>query len=189
VLELLRRRILSLDKETQRALKTASVLGSPFSLKMLKLIVNKESTIKSVLSTGMIRKYERSDTYYRFVHDKVQEATYSLLPKDPSKLLHYIGQKLCVVLNEEELSENIFIVAKLLYSDIDVVKCERERLYIAELSAKAAEKSMAITAFKDAYKFSTNGIKLLGTCCWSSQYDLSLKLYYLAAKSGKRKSS
>ena len=79
--------------------------------------------------------------------------------------------------------QNIFVVVKLLSAAKDIIEDQNNRSYIANLSLQAGEKSMTMTAFKQAFDFSCNGIELLSpTVCWDAQYDLSLKLYDLAAK-------
>ena len=79
--------------------------------------------------------------------------------------------------------DNIIVVVKLLSAAKDVLQDENSRYYIAELSLQAGEKSMSMTAFKQAFHYSCNGIQFLcHTSCWDAQYDLSLKLYDLSAK-------
>ena len=91
VLELLRLKILALDEQTQQALKVASCLGSPFSLKALKLIVNNSKGIEGALNSEIITQYKGSDSIYRFAHDQIQQAAFSLLPDDPKEIFLYIG--------------------------------------------------------------------------------------------------
>ena len=89
-MELLCNKVLAFDEQTQQTLKVASCLGSPFSLITLKRVVNNKDAIESALSTGLIVQHnERSNTMYRFVHDQVQEAVFSLLPKNSTELFYY----------------------------------------------------------------------------------------------------
>ena len=64
VKELLREKIMALDEQTKTTLKAACVIGSPFSLSSLKLIVNSSRGIEGALNTGMITHYKGSDTMY-----------------------------------------------------------------------------------------------------------------------------
>jgi len=91
VLELLRLKILQLDEVTQQTLKAASCLGSPFSLNTLKLIVNSNKGIEGAINSEIITQYKGSSTIYRFAHDQIQCAAYSLLPSDSREIFLYIG--------------------------------------------------------------------------------------------------
>ena len=69
VLELLKLKILQLDKVTQQTLKAASCLGSLFSLNTLKLIVNSNKGIEGATNLEIITQYKRSSIIYHFAHD------------------------------------------------------------------------------------------------------------------------
>ena len=182
VLELIRKRILSFDDETQMALKVLVCLGSPFSLTTLNLIVNKRNIVEKALSTGMITQYERSNEYYRFVHDQVTEAATSLLPDDRRELLYYIGKKLCFLFTSKELDSNIFTVVGILCYAAEIIEDQEERTNLAKLCMRAGERSMAMNAHKNAFDYLQKGIQLLPSDCWTICYDLSLNLRVLAVK-------
>lgn len=174
VLELLRQRILSFDSDVQQSLKIASCLGSPFSLTTLKILVDDANVLESMLSTGMITQYDRSNlSYYRFAHDQIQEAAVSLLSEDRSELLYYIGKKLCLVFTREELDANIFTVVGILCYAKNMIKDQGERYKIAKLCMRAGKKAMAMTAFEQSFDYFQTGIKLLANDCWVTHYRLS----------------
>ena len=184
VKELLRLKILSFDEYTQQSIKAASCLGSSFSIRILKLIVNHNEGIKGAVSSGMIIQSKGSDTIYHFAHDNIQEAAYSLLPENPKEILLYIGKKLWKLLSKEELYENIFMVVKLITGALDLLEDQEERLQILDLYIKAGDKAMKSTAFPQAFEYYyESGMKLLGEECWDKYYDLSLNVHDKAAKS------
>ena len=80
-----------LDEQTQQTLKVASCLGSPFSLETLKLIVNTNKGVEGALNSEIITQHKGSNIIYRFAHDQIQQAAFSLLPDNPKEIFLYIG--------------------------------------------------------------------------------------------------
>ena len=182
VSQLLRQKILKYDQNIQEALKIASIFSSPFSLPILRRVVNDNKVIDGTLATGMIIQSKGSDSMYRFVHDKIEEVVSSLLPADCSELLFYLGKKLCFLFTPEELVENIFTVISLFDHVQSKIEDLEERLKIAELFMQAGIKALEVCAYKKAAEYSNKGIKFLREDCWKTHYDLTRKLHELAAK-------
>ena len=157
VLELLRLKILALDENTQQVLKVACCLGSSFTLQTLKLIVNRSDPIDHALSTGMITMQNNSRKTYRFAHDQIQTAAYSLLPEDPREIFLYIGKKLCALFSQKELDQNIFVVTNLLQNSRDLISDQTERLKTAELFLLAGNKAITYAVFTQAFKILETG--------------------------------
>merc|ERR1719445_1977565 len=80
ILDLLCIKISKLDDSTQQVIKVASCLGNSFPLLILKLLVSHDVAVKNALATGLIIKSKESDTIYRFAHDQIQQAAFSLIP-------------------------------------------------------------------------------------------------------------
>ena len=182
VKELLRLKISSFDEHTQQVFKVASCLGSSFSLRTIKLIVNRSDGIECALTTKMIAQHKGSDIIYHFVHDHIQEAAFSLLPEDPRAIFLYIGKKLWKLFSKQELEDNIHVVVHLLKKVIGIVQDLEERSQIAELFLEAGEKSMASAAFSQAFEYLDFGTNMLNKDCWTTHYSLTLKLYDASAK-------
>ena len=72
--ELLKAKICALDDDTQKTIKIASCLGSPFTLSHLLLVDNCKAGIDIALSKGLIAQYNGSKNMYQFTHDQVQQA-------------------------------------------------------------------------------------------------------------------
>ena len=178
--ELLKQKILSLDKRTQQALKIASCLGGSFSCATLKHILDCGKGIHDALEKGMICK--GSDHRYRFVHAQMKEVVTSLLPKDNrNKLYLYIGKKLWNLITNKGLNEDLSTVVELLRHTIDIVTDSKERLKMAELFMQVGEEAMGSTAFRQALKHFQIGIKLLSSNCWKKNYEFSLQMHNYAA--------
>ena len=156
-------------------------MGSPFSLPLVKLIVNSSRGIEGALSTGMITQYKCSNTLYHFTHDNIKEAALSLVPQNDNISL-YMGIKLLTLLSEEELDRQIFTVANLLLGANRLSYSDSSK--VVELFIQAGERALSLTAFENAFQYFEAGLNLLGANCWdNNNYDLTLKLYNNAAKS------
>ncbi|MEG3929357.1 AAA family ATPase [Microcoleus sp. D3_18a_C4] len=115
---------------------------------------------------------------YKFLHDRVQQAAYSLIPEDQKRSTHLkIGQLLFKETSEVEREERIFEMVNHLNMAIKLVSDRVQREEFAHLNLVAGRKAKAATAYATALECLSNGIELLATDCWDSQYQLTLNLY------------
>ncbi|MEG3987276.1 AAA family ATPase [Microcoleus sp. S28C3] len=208
VVELIARNIRKLSPDTQKVLKLAACIGNTFNLDVL-AIVNEESSLItaaqlwSALQSGLIlplsNEYkiplvfsqEESGEFtltdikvdYKFLHDRVQQAAYSLIPDEQKKQTHLkIGQLLLQNTTPEERKENIFALVNQLNYGTDLLSFESEKYELASLNLIAGQKAKAATAYESAVKYLNVGLGLLASDSWESQYDLTLSLYLEAAE-------
>ena len=185
VVDLLAGRIRNLKPETQEALKIAVCAGTRFQLETLSAVSGKsvdeiQSDLSEAVLMGMIYFSESS---HSFVHDRIQEAAYLLIPDDERETLHHkIGTYVLNSTSASDLMDKIFYIVNQLNAGISLATSELERIGLTGLNLTAGEKAMSSTAYDQALKYFSMGIKLLGDDCWEKQYDLALKLYTEAAK-------
>jgi predicted ATPase len=121
------------------------------------------------------------ESHYRWVHDKVREAAMSLVTEEKMQAFRLdLGQILLLELSETELKAVIFVVANLL--NAKEVSDPAKRIKFAELNLNAAEKAKELSAFESSAKYGEKGIGLLAPDRWTSQKDLSLKMYSICAE-------
>ncbi|MEH1816568.1 MAG: AAA family ATPase [Nostoc sp.] len=191
---------------TQQVLQLAACIGNQFDLASL-AIVSKQSQIETaaalwkglqeglILPNGDVYKFyigqeslartpENIQTVtYKFLHDRVQQAAYSLIPDDQKQLTHLkIGQLLLSVMSETEKEEKIFEIVNQLNKGADLIVAETEREELAKLNLVAAQRAKSATAYVAAIEYATKGIQLLPTSCWQQCYELTLALHDLAAE-------
>ncbi|HAX79276.1 MAG TPA: serine/threonine protein kinase [Cyanobacteria bacterium UBA11372] len=123
---------------------------------------------------------------YRFLHDRVQQAAYSLIPEETKQETHLkIGYLLLQNTTETERELNIFNIVNQLNLGRDAVtKCGVSRIAqslqkdeLAELNLIAGRKAKASAAYEAALRYSNIGLTLLTENSWQERYELILALH------------
>jgi len=129
------------------------------------------------------RPYKQSKISYKFLHDRVQQAAYSLIPDGEKQATHLkIGQLLLDNTPASEIEENVFDIVNQLNVGVDLLISDREKYKLAELNFIAGQKAKAAMAYQSAVKYLNVGFGLLAVDSWQSHYDLTLNLHTEAAE-------
>jgi len=121
---------------------------------------------------------------YQFLHDRVQQAAYSLIPEEQKQAIHLqIGQLLQQNASEMEKEEKLFDIVGHFNLGIELITQPDQREELAKLNLKAGRKAKKATAYAAARNYLQTGIVLLAPNCWQTQYELTLNLYVGAAES------
>lgn len=195
VVDFMTHKVLDLPLATQQALQLASCLGNRFDLQTLSVICQKSpnqiaSDLSIALQEGLIiptndaYKIINEDyspqVYYIFLHDRIQQAAYSLIDnKDKNRIHLNIGRLLLENSTDETLSENLLDIVNHLNEGILLVTNEDERLKIIKLNLRAAQKARQSIAYKASLNYLKKGISLLelDIAKWDRHYELCLSLY------------
>ncbi|MBE9101864.1 ATP-binding sensor histidine kinase, partial [Vacuolonema iberomarrocanum] len=120
---------------------------------------------------------------YRFLHDRIQQAAYSLIPEDRKQATHLkLGQLLQQNLSEVERAEKLFEIVRHLNLGQALVQDANQRESLAQLNLAAGQKAKQATAYAAAHTFIQTGLELLTADCWQSQYELALALHVTATE-------
>jgi len=143
-------------------------------LRLLDLIV-KEGLIDVILPM------ER----FRFTHDKIQQAAYSLITSKRCASYHYsIGDLIVRTADKAELDRMLFVATDQLNRGKNLISTRTKRADLAALNLRAGKKAMSSAAFSTASKYLRTGIELLGgeQTKWKDTFDLCMRLHNAAAE-------
>jgi predicted ATPase len=119
---------------------------------------------------------------YKFSHDRVQQAAYTLIDELRKQTVHLqIGRNLLEKTSLEQQTDWLFVIMDHLNQGIELILDPDERIEIARLNLMAGQKAKAATAYEAALQYFNTGLKLLNPESWQSEYDLTLALYSEAA--------
>jgi PAS domain S-box-containing protein len=185
VVTLMLGKIRKLPAETQYVLTLAACIGFRFSIANLSIIAeqSEDSTLAnlhSALREGLIIHL---DGTYQFVHDRVQEAAYALVPETRRKALHLkIGRLLLAQYPQEMLAGRVFEVVDHFNRSIELVTDAKERETLRCLNAAAGRKARAAVAYASAQRYLEQAMELLPPDHWNECYDESLTLFLKLAE-------
>lgn len=208
IVELIAGNIQKLPDQTQQVLKLAACIGNRFNLDVLSIVYQQSasqtaSDLWSALQSGlilplsdaykvpMVFKSEELCTYlfnnngvtYRFLHDRVQQAAYSLIPESQKKATHLqVGQLLLQNASPKEQQENVFEIVNQLNIGREFITYSAETDRLAQLNLIAGKKAKAAMAYEPAVRYLTVGLELLAENSWQHQYDLTLALHFEAVE-------
>ena len=119
----------------------------------------------------------RSEGSYKFVHDRVQEAAYSLIPEELRAEAHLqIGRGLLGHTTPERREGSVFEIVNQLNRGAVLISSQDEREQLAELNLIAGKRAKASTAFASALKYLAAGASLLDDSAWDRRHDLAFAL-------------
>ena len=180
VVELLADKIVKLPSNTMQILQICACIGNRFDLEALSVISEKsiEDTLADLNNAIQHDMVGQFGDMYKFHHDRIQEAAYSLISSDERVQMHYkIGRTVLGNTGEEELNEKIFYIVDQLNRGIPLITDMEERHELAALNLVAAKKAKNSTAYFSALSYAKTGIHLLPSSHWRSHYDLSYQLF------------
>lgn len=208
VVDLLILKLQKCSQETQEILKIASCIGSNFDVRLVAKIA--EEPLSQVMNHLMeaihdglilpgedILNYLWSDSKelqeikqlkspsqgFRFLHDKVLQASYSLASEDERKHTHLkIGHILLERYSKHQREEHIFEIMTQFNYAYDLISDEEERKKCAEMNLVAGNKAMRSVAYGTALGFLKMGLEFLPKNKWQTDYDLAFQIYLSAAE-------
>jgi histidine kinase len=202
VVELVTSRIEKLSTATQKVLQLAACIGNQFNLQMLS-VVSESSVYETAyqlnvaLQAGLIlplnedyriplllgdsenaNLFDSKQISYKFLHDRVQQAAYSLIPDSDKQATHLkIGQLLKASSSQENLEDNILDIVNQLNLSVQLLNTKEEKDELANLNLIAGKKAKRNSAFAVALKYFNAALGLLGADAWQKNYKFTLDIH------------
>ncbi len=205
VVDLMVRKIGSLSDSTQNIVKLAACIGNRFDLATLAIVrevppeqaaselsdavleglilPNSKVSFRLAELGGSTRISNPETATYRFLHDRVQQAAYALIPDDSKQVVHLqVGTLMWRHRDAGTLDEHLFEIVGHLNIGASLIDDGEERIRLAALNLRAGRKAKSSTAYRPALTFLEAGIELLPADPWSTHYDLAFALYLECAE-------
>jgi PAS domain S-box-containing protein len=206
VVELLAGKVQALPARAQRVVSLAACIGDQFDLAMLAVVSEQApgaaaEDLWPAIAEGLV--VPLSDSYklagallrgtqlwelgegvrYRFAHDRVQQAVYSLIAPGERHAIHWqIGQLMLRSTPPDKREEQIFALVAQLNHGVELLASDAERDELAALNLVAARRAKLSAAYQTAFAHARVGSALLGAQGWQRRYGLALDLWSEAAE-------
>jgi len=188
VVELMIGKLKKLPPVTQQVLRLAACVGADFDLNTLSIISEKSTSevftdLTAAVQSGLILPISGLDEElliqnHKFLHDRVQQAAYSLIDEKHKQEIHLkVGRLLLNKFEKHELEERIFDIVNHLNKGQSLLDDKGEKEQLARLNLIAGRKAKLSSAYQPAL-YITNGIKLLPHNSWEEDYHRTF-LYHL----------
>jgi PAS domain S-box-containing protein len=190
VAELMVEKLNRLTIETQKALQEFACLGNSASASTLSIVhghilhsqdgdgeKSPESLASDLWEAERLELILRSGDLYRFAHDRIQEAAYSLIPQASRAKAHLrLGRLLNRHTLPDKREETVFEIVSHLNRGSALITSRREREEVAELNLLAGKRAKTATAYASALNYLISGAALLAEDDWEQNHVLSFAL-------------
>ena len=198
VVDLMTQRIARLPARAQYALTIAACIGNRFDLHTLAAASERsiEATagdLDLALAEGLVTRFaaahESGDEpnqvpRFAFVHDRVQQSAYALIPAPRRAFVHLtVGRLLHARATSRQQDAATFEIAHHLNLGRELIQERAERVEVAALNLAAGQRATSATAHVSALELLEAGLALLDAQAWESEPELSFELHFAAAQS------
>jgi PAS domain S-box-containing protein len=164
-----------LPAETQSAVRNLACLGNVSQAATLVLVhgENLAGAMWAAVRAGLVF---RADGAYGFLHDRVQEAAYALLPEGDRPAAHLrIARLLAERLAPEKREETIFDLVNQYNRAVSLLDLP-ERKTVAELNLTAGRRARGSSAYASAERYFASGRSVLADDAWETDRALVFEL-------------
>ena len=179
VVDLMVGKLIRLPVKTQVALQQLACLGNAAETTLLSVVqrTSEEEIHSELWEAVRMELIVRLEGVYRFAHDRIQEAAYSLIPADLRAATHLqIGRLLAAHTPLEKREEAIFEIVNQLNRGSALITERDEREHLAELNLIAGKRAKASTAYASALTYLVTGASLLAEDSWERRHELTFAL-------------
>jgi histidine kinase len=192
----------TLPDGTQNLLRLGACIGNSFDLKTLAIVAEQSPAYVAsklwpaveeglllpqggghhqlkMMDEGDVDEGGRCpDAVDRFLHDRVQQAAYSLIDEGEKKATHLkIARLLLGSTRQEELGAGCFSIVEHYNKSSSLVRDDEEKLTLASLNLAAGRRAKESTAYAPALEYFTTGAALLDENDWKDHHPLMFGLH------------
>ncbi len=191
VVQLMIEKLAELPRETIEALRLAACVGNHFDLATLAIIderpaADTHSHLMPAIREGLVvplATQEMEDagelafSAYRFLHDRVQQAAYTMIEEKSKRAVHRrIGDLLLRSTETEKRNKRLFEIVDHLNLGRELITAKKQKRDLARLNLEAGQKAKLSTANASALEYITTGLELVGPD-WHNRYELVVTLH------------
>ncbi len=196
VVDLMAARLQRLPSATQRVLRLGACVGGRFDLTTLATVAEEAPEVSArdlwpAIEEGLLLSGDASYgfapdladgrppslRFFRFLHDRVQQAAYALIPESERRQLHLMVGRLLLARGEDPAHPGwLFDVVNQLNYGAELIADPAERLRLAEFNLAAGRRAKASAAFPGALGYFRAGAALLPADAWERHHDLAFAL-------------
>ena len=188
VVVLLTQKIQKLPEDTRRALQIAACIGNQFDIGTLAIILENsprnvlkniwQAINESIISPldnnyKLLKINENKVVFFKFQHDRVQQAAYEQINSAERRAIHLrIGKLLYEKTPPEKKEEKLFDIIRHLNEGRELLTSQEEKRTVAELNLLAGKKAKTSTAYEQAKNFLKTSLSLFSEDSRVVNYDL-----------------
>ena len=179
VVDLMVGKLTRLPADTRNTLQQLACLGNTAEVTALLMVHGgTEQQVHAALWEAVRQELvEHLTGVYRFVHDRVREAAYSLIADEHRAAVHLqIGRQLLAKTPPEKREEAVFEIVNQLNRGAALITSQDERERLAELNLIAGRRARASTAYASALNYLAAGSALLPADSWERRHQLVFSL-------------
>lgn len=203
VVDLMAANLQKLPLSARRVAKVAACIGNHFDLGTLAVVQEASAhetaaDLWPVVQAGLIvplgdasqlvqppNLATASEMIYQFLHDRVQQAAYSLIPDNQKQVVHLKVGRLMLRhadADESTRADRLFEIVNHLNRGAGLINEPVERMELARHNLEAGRKAKTSTAYRLALDYFRTGLSYLEANSWTSQYQLTLALHFERAE-------
>jgi len=183
IVDLVLSRLMKLSAPSRRFLQTAACLGTSGNLDVLSSLCSGSKTelelaMQEAVAEGLV---SISEGRYKFLHDRIEQAAYSLLPELSRPCEHLrLGRLLLEQRRTQSREIELFEIVSQLNLGATLIEDDEEKKDLGELNLAAGIKARANTAYAASIQYFYAGLRVLktraGTELADLQFEISLAL-------------
>ena len=167
-------RLNRLSATTRQAVQQLACLGTSAKTALLALILDRSENDTHAALADAVRAGAvlRIGEQYKFLHDRVREAAYSLVAPASRPARHLqIGRSLIARMSPAQVEEQIFDVVNQLNQGVELLVDADEESLVRRLNLSAAKRAKSAIAYAAAWNYLKHALALSASDAWHTDYE------------------